>query len=431
MIMGNNKPPAKSHKTGISILTIASVVFTAIGGFNDAAEFWERLDTMGIRDALSGSTLVLILAAVAVIFSIAYLFSSWRSKRQAKKALAALAAQAEEAKARGEEFVMPERTVGAKVGSAMSTVLDAITKTIIVLFIIALIGIAGFTAVKVKEYNSRPVFNALEAVESKGCVEGYDGLGYVNSDKVVYSVPEDIIEIYKNSKNYKKTKDYSEQQSLWAQVKQDLTYTITPDTSEGGTLSNGDTVTVTVTLPGYSIPKLQSDLKIKITGIDQSKEYVIEGLPHKFDSGEQAASEMSAFISAATDKVRIKAYENCDNFMGDYYSDYEVVGAYLCKPNSNPDTNPDALLVLAQYKRQAGTEFASQDTVMLYAYPFDSNTTEADLDNEFISSGEDGVRVRTEIHTYAKPEQLLDTFSTGIYLSGSTSYELLEIPFNG
>ena len=84
--MDNNKTPAKSHKTGISILTIASVVFTVIGGINDAADFWERLDTLGIRDALTGSSLVLIRAAVAVIFSIAYLFSSWRSKRRAKKA---------------------------------------------------------------------------------------------------------------------------------------------------------------------------------------------------------------------------------------------------------------------------------------------------------------------------------------------------------
>ena len=424
----DKKPPVKSHKTGISILTIASVVFTVIGVINDAADFWERLDTMGIRDALTGSTLVLILAVVAVIFSIAYLFSSWRARRRSKKALVELAEQAEAAKARGEEFVMPERSVGAKVGSAMSTVLDAITKTIIVLFIIALIGLAGFTAVKVNEFNNRPTFNALESVEIKGCVEGYDGLGYVNRDKIVYSAPDDITEIYKDSKNYKKSQDYSNEQQLWSQVKQDLTYTITPDTSEGGTLSNGDTVTVTVTLPGYSIPKLQSDLKMKITGIDQSKEYVIEGLPHKFNTGEQAASEKSAFITAAMDKVKIKAYENCDNFMGDYYSDYEVVGAYLCKPNSNPDTNPDALLIIAQYQRQAGTEFASQDTVMLYAYPFDSNTAEADLNNEFIGVGDEGVRVVTEIHTYARPGQVIDTFSTGIYLSGSSSYELLEIP---
>ena len=424
----DKKPPVKSHKTGISILTIASVVFTVIGVINDAADFWERLDTMGIRDALTGSTLVLILAVVAVIFSIAYLFSSWRARRRSKKALVELAEQAEAAKARGEEFVMPERSVGAKVGSAMSTVLDAITKTIIVLFIIALIGLAGFTAVKVNEFNNRPTFNALESVEIKGCVEGYDGLGYVNRDKIVYSTPDDITEIYKDSKNYKKSQDYSNEQQLWSQVKQDLTYTITPDTSEGGTLSNGDTVTVTVTLPGYSIPKLQSDLKMKITGIDQSKEYVIEGLPHKFNTGEQAASEKSAFITAAMDKVKIKAYENCDNFMGDYYSDYEVVGAYLCKPNSNPDTNPDALLIIAQYQRQAGTEFASQDTVMLYAYPFDSNTAEADLNNEFIGVGDEGVRVVTEIHTYARPGQVIDTFSTGIYLSGSSSYELLEIP---
>lgn len=429
--MDNNRPPAKNHKTGISILAIISVVFTVIGGVNDAADFWERLDTMGIRDALTGSSLVLILAAVAVVFSIAYLFSAWRAKRRAKKTLVALAQQAEEAKARGEEFVMPERTVGARVGSAMSTVLDALTKTIIVLFIFALIGIGGFTAIKVNEFNNRPVFNALDAVSIEGCVEGYDGLGYIVDKKIVYSVPDEITEIYKTSKNYKKSKDYTEQQQLWYQVKEDLTYTITPDTSGGGILSNGDPVTVTVSLPGYSIPKLQSDLGMKIEGIDQSKEYVVEGLPHKFDSADQAVSEKSGFISAATDKVRIKAYENCDNFMGDYYSDYELVGAYLCKPKANSDTNPDALLVIAQYQRQAGSEFASQDTVMLYAYPFDSNTQESDLENDFIGIGEEGVRVVTEIHTYATPEQVIDSFSTGIYLSGSTSYELYELPFSG
>ncbi|MBR3183803.1 MAG: hypothetical protein IKI86_04170 [Firmicutes bacterium] len=429
--MDKNKPPAKSHKTGISLLTIVSVAFTVIGYFNTAADFWDRLDSMGIKDALTGSSLVLILAAVAVIFSFIYLISSGRAKRNAKKALVALAKQAEEAKARGEEFTMPERTVGDKVGSAMSTVLDAITKTIILVFILCLIGAGVFVGIKVNEINNRPTFDALAAVEIDGCVEGYDGLGYVVQDKIVYNIPDDITEIYKDSKNYKKTLDYSEQNSLWYQVRQDLTYTITPDTSEGGTLSNGDVVTVKVTLPGYSIPKLQSDLNIKITGIDESKEYVVEGLPHKFNSAEQAVSEQSGFISAACDKVRMKAYENCDNFMGTYYSDYELVGAYLCKPKVNPDTNPDALLVLAQYKRQAGTEYASQDTVMLYAYPFDSNTNEADLENEFVSIGEDKVRVVTEIHTYAKPEQIVDTFSTGIYLSGSSAYELYELPFSG
>ena len=429
--MDNKKSPAKSHKTGISLLTILSVAFTVVGYFNTAADFWDRLDSMGIRDALTGSSLVLILAAVAVLFSFIYLISSARAKSNAKKALAALAMQAEEAKARGEEFTMPERSMGDKVGSAMSTVLDAITKTIILVFILCLIGAGVFVGIKVNEINNRPTFDALAAVEIDGCVEGYDGLGYIVDDKIVYSIPDDITEIYKDSKNYKKTLDYSEQNSLWYQVRQDLTYTITPDTSEGGTISNGDVVTVKVTLPGYSIPKLQSDLNIKITGIDESKEYVVEGLPHKFNSAEQAVSEQSSFISAACDKVKMKAYENCDNFMGTYYSDYELVGAYLCKPKVNPDTNPDALLILAQYKRQADTDYASQDTVMLYAYPFDSNTTTADLENEFVSIGEDKVRVITEIHTYARPDQIIDTFSTGIYLSGSSAYDLYEMTFSG
>lgn len=429
--MDKNKSPAKSHKTGISLLTIVSVAFTVVGYFNTAADFWERLDSMGIKDALTGSSLVLLLACVAVIFSFIYLISSARAKSNAKKSLAALAKQAEEAQARGEEFVMPERTVGDKVGSAMSTVLDAITKTIILVFILALIAAGAFVAIKVKEINNRPTFDALAAVEIEGCVEGYDGYGRIVDDKIVYSIPDDITEIYKDSKNYKKSKDYSEEQFLWYQVKEDLTYTVSPDTSEGGILKNGDTVTVTVTLPGYSIPKLQSDLNIKITGIDQSKEYTVEGLPHKFSSAEQAVSEQSVFISAACDKVRMKAYENCDNFMGNYYSDYELIGTYLCKPKVNPDTNPDALLVIAQYKRQADTDYASQDTVMLYAYPFDSNTTEADLENEFVSVGEQRVRVITEIHTYARPDQVMDTFQTGIYLSGSSAYDLYELPFSG
>ena len=37
--MDKNKPPAKSHKTGISLLTIVSVAFTVIGYFNTAADF--------------------------------------------------------------------------------------------------------------------------------------------------------------------------------------------------------------------------------------------------------------------------------------------------------------------------------------------------------------------------------------------------------
>ena len=429
--MSSNRSTAKSHKTAFSILAIVSIVFTVIGYFNTAPDFWERLNSLGVKDALTGSSLVILLAAVALVISFIYLISSWRAGRRAKKALVALAVQAEEAKARGEEFVMPERTMGAKVGSAMSSALDAVTKVIILLFVLALIGVGSFTGLRAKEFNNRPVFDALAVVNIAGCVDGYDGMGYVVDNKITYSIPDSIIDIYKDSENYKKTMDYSEQEALWQQLKDDLTYTITPDTSEGGSLSNGDAVTVTVTLPGYSIPKLQSDLNIKIKNIDESKEYTVSGLPHKFASAEQAVSEKAEFISAACDKVRDKAYENCDNFMGTYYSDYELIGAYLCKPQNNPDTNPDALLVLAQYKRQADTEYASQDTVMLYAYPFDSNTTVADINNAFISSGEKGVRVVTEIHTYSTPQQAYDRFATGIYLTGSSAYDLYELSFNG
>ena len=81
---------------------------------------------------------------------------------------------------------------------------DCITKTIIVAFILCLIGASAFAAIKVNEFNNRPTFDALAAVSIDGCVEGYDGLGYVVDNNIVYSIPDDITEIYKDSKNYKK-----------------------------------------------------------------------------------------------------------------------------------------------------------------------------------------------------------------------------------
>ena len=238
-----------------------------------------------------------------------------------------------------------------------------------------------------------------------------------------------MTEILKEGKNYKGSKDYSEEQALWLQVKNNLKFEISPDTSDVGTLSNGDTVTVTATLPGYSLPQLESDLGIDLTGIDEKKEFTVDGLPYKFDSAEQALSEKLSFIDLAVKRVRDKANENCNDFKGIYYSNYQLYGAYLCKPDERPGYNPDALLVIGTYERQAGTEYASRDTVILYAYPFDSSISETDMDNEFVPLGKDGVRVITEVHSYKTPEQFLESFKTGRYLSATAGYILEKINY--
>ena len=419
----NNKAPSEGRRAGISLITLMSIAGTVLGFFNEMADFWERLDTDGLTQALSGSSIVLILGATAVILSFIYLIYSGKLKRQKKRRAKVLA---EKAEAEGTEIPAP--TAGSRAGSVFGAALDAVTKTIIAIFIILLIVACVFVGIEVNEFQNRPVVDMISYVDASGSVVGYDELGYVDKDKIKYTLPEDIREIYKTSSNYKVDKDYSEQQALWDQVRQDLVYTIVPDPSESGSLSNGDKVTVTVSLPGYTLPKLQGDLNIKITGLDTPKETEVSGLPHKFKDGKQAMEEKADIIAAAKDRLNHKAYENCGDFDGSPYSGLTIDEAYLCKPNVNPDINPDALLVLGHYLVNAGTEYASQDTLIFYLYPFDSNTATEDLENEFVYSGEDEVRAVTEIHSYKSPESVREQFASGIYFSAGAAYTLTEIP---
>ncbi len=427
--MNDNKPKTKTHKTGFGIVTIISVVFTVLGGFNDAAEFWERLDAYGIRQALSGSALVLIFAAVAVLFSLVYLFSAWRAKRSDRKQMLNLVRQAEEAKARGEEFVMPDKTVGSKVGSALSAVLDTLTKTLIAVFILGLIVAAVFIGLKVTEIQNRPTFNVIEAVDMTDCVKGYDGLGYIDETRIVYNLPEDIIEVYKDSKNYKKTKDYSDQQEIWTQFLRDLEYKIEPDTSQGGTLKNGDTITITATLPGYSVPNLQGELNIELAGIGESKEMTVSGLPYKYTDAATVLNEQHDFIGAAYEKLKLESYKEFKNFQTPDYSSFIFDAVYLCKPKYNEDTNPDALLMIAHTDVDPGTEYANTHTMVFYSYPFDSNVKTSDVENENEYSTGEEVYVSVDFRKYTTPDKVKEAFEAGLYFSASTAYDMIEIPW--
>ena len=426
---GNKNTGYKSHWIVFSFITIALIVLTIIGGIGDAAEYRENLDIAGVKQALNGSTLVVILAGITLIISVVYLFSSWRARRHLRKELTAMAMRAREAQARGEEYTIEAPPIGRRVGSALSKGLDAVTKILILLFVLALIVIGGLSSIKENEFRNRPVFSLIDQVEISQAITGYDSLGYIDPDLVDYGIPDDITEILETGKNYKKSKDYSDQQKLWDKVKEDISFEISPDTSDIGVLSNGDTVTVKATLEGYELPELQRDLGIKLTGIGETKEFTVDGLPHKFGSADEALSEKSSFIGLAVNRVRLKANENCDDFKGTHYSNYQLQGVYLCKPDERPGYNPDALLVVATYDRQAGTEFAAKDTVILYAYPFDSNIEDTDIDSEFISAGESDVRVITELHTYKTPEQFIESFKSGRYLSPTAGYTLEKIDF--
>ena len=428
---GDKRRNYKSHSLIFSLITIALVVLTAVGIAGDAAEYKENLNIAGIREALNGSTLVVLLAGLTLIISFIYLISSWRDKRHAKKELTAMALRAKEAQERGEDYTIEAPPIGKRVGSALSTVLDYITKAIIVIFILAIIATGAYSALKENEYRNRPGYDFLSDVDISPAISGYDGMGYVDEDLIAYTIPEDVTEILSTGNNYKQGKDYSEEQALWLQVKENLKFEMSPDTSDVGTLSNGDIVTVQAVLSGYNIPELQSKLGIRIDGLENVKEFEVSNLPHKFENAAQAVSEKSSFISLAAEKLRAKANKNCNDFKSSYYSNYRLVGAYLCKPDERPGYNPDALLLVATYDRQAGTEFAAQDTVILYAYPFDSRTEDGDIDNEFIPGGSEGVRVVSEIHTYAKPEQFIESFKTGRYLSGTAGYTLEEMVLEG
>ena len=418
----------KSRKTGLSILSIILIVLTVFLGAKGGAGYMEKLTEFGLKDALTGYVPVLALAAVSVLVSLCFLFSSWRAKRIARKKMIKLAEQAEEAKAKGIEFKMPEKSAGAKVGSAISNALGAFTKILILLFILALAGSAGYTAMKDHEFRNRPTFDVLQAVDISNCVTGYEGLGYVELDNVTYDLPEDVTEILKTSKNYRETGDYKAQQELWTKFLNDLQYTITPDTSEGGTLSNGDNITVSTSLPGYDVPKLQADLGIMFEGIDNSKDQVVSGLLVKYSDVDTLLAEKSDLIKAAYDMLKKESYKMHDSFKSSSLSGFTFDKVYLCKPQHDEALNPDALLMLAYTNVDADTEYSSMHTMAIYIFPLSSETQPSDVTDK-PSYDPDQVACRIEFFNYNTPDKVKTSFETGIYFSAATGYDLIEVPW--
>ena len=429
----NNTSHKKNNKIWFALITLILAAVTTVLAVRETAEYRERLAEYGLNDAITGSPLVITLAGFTLIFSVLYLISDVRIKRLKRKRLIRLAKQAEEAKAKGEEFVMPTRTAGDKVGSALSKVLDIVTKAIILLLVFGIIGAGIYTKTGADEFNQRPVYNVMDAVDISGCVTGYDGLAYIDPESVVYNLPEDVTEIIKTGGNYKETQDYSEQQKIWNQFLNDLKYEITPDTSQGGTLANGDVVTVTSSLEGYTIPKLQASLGIMFEGIGESKEHTIAGLPYKYNDAETVMAEKSDLIKAAYDKLKKESYKKYKSFKSAALTGFTFDKAYLVKPIDGADVNPDALLLVAYTGAYPDTEYPSTHTMTITVFPFSSETTAEDITAE---SGESGnipapgqVSSDVKFFEYNPVEKVLASFETGIYFSATTGYTLTELPW--
>ena len=418
------------HKV-LGLGTLISILFTGVSYFNTATDFWEKLGTYGIVEAATGSSVFFVLAGVTVLISIVYLISSCINGRRARKEARRASVNAE-----------PGADLAAGSGEAQDTdqaagrrssvsILDMITRSLIVAGVIALVVLGVKIWGIVDEFRNRPTYDVLSGIDISQAITGYDGLGYVDEDMISRTVPEDFLEIYKKSSNYSVEEDYSGRQALWSQVLIDLNYRIEPDTSRGGTLSNGDAVTITAELPGYNIPKLESRLGMNLEGIGSTKEYTVSGLPYKYDDAAEAAAGQADFISAAYDRLKIQAYSAYNNFEYGSYGEFTFDGVYLCKPKHNEDTNPDALLILAHIVENPGREYEATHTFIFYSMPFDSLTVESDVENEDKYDVENGVLVRTEVFSYHTPDQVRDSFAAGIYFSATSAYELVELPWKG
>ena len=428
--MNNNTTShKKNNKIWFSLTTLILAAVTIIMAVHEAPEFRQRLDETGLYSALTGSPLVITLAGFTLIFSVLYLISYWRVKRLNRKHLIRLAKQAEEAKARGEEFVLPSRSTGARVGSTITKVLDVLTKLVIAAFVLALIGAGTYTGLKADEFNNRPVYNVLDGVDITSCVTGYNGMGYVDEEQVVYTNPKNVADILRTSKNYKESRDYSPQQEVWAQFLDSLDYTITPDTTGGGTLANGDEITVTTGLTGYDLNKLQAQLGIKLEGIGDSKSSEVTGLPYKYEDTASLLDEKSDIIKAAYDKLKLESYKKYNSFKSSSLTGFTYDGAYLLKPEHNEASEPDALLLMAHTEVDPNTEYSSMHTMAIYVYPFDSRTEAADIDAD-TTYDKDQIKAQVEFFEYNYTDKVLASFETGIYFSALTGYDLTELPWS-
>ena len=419
----------KSRKGLYAVITLALMILTGFIWFRKSGDFWDDLTVYGVKSALTSSFYIPVLLAFSLIFALMFLFSSGASKRRKKKMMTALARQAAEAKRNGEEFEMPNIS-GSKVGSVAGGAAEFITKFVIAAFILCIIGFGFYGYLKVEEYNGRPEVNVLDAVDVGDLVKGYDGLGYLDNSEIGNSLPSDITEILKTGKNYKASQDYTSEQAVWSQVLITLAYNVEADSADTASLSNGDKITISVELPGYDIPKLNSTLGINLTGLDEKKEITVEGLPYKYKNASEVADEQSDFINAGVELLRKKANEQYGDFKSSKYGDFIFDGVYLAKPNYNENANPDALIIMAHVNTYVYTDYSSCDTMVLYAYPFDSNTKAADIEKDKGYSDGEGMYVNVEFFEYNQPSKVLSAFETGIYFSGNTAYRLEQISYS-
>ena len=304
--------------------------------------------------------------------------------------------------------------------------LVAISVTVTVIYRNAEAKKAAEEAAIQEEYDNRPEVNVLDWVDAAPAIKGYDGLAYIDKNDMDYDLPQDIVEIYKTSANYDPEADYSGQQAQWEQLLRDLKYTVSPDTSDGGFMSNGDKVTVTASLPEYNMEAIQEALHIKIHGVDGSRDFEVSGLPYKYNDAAMATSEKSDFISGAVEALKAQASAEFDKSKGNY-GDFQIDGTYLCKPQVSPDKNPDALLVVGHVKQDADTEYPSTHTAVLYVLPFDCNVQMSDLNVINSYDAEHGVLVKVESFNYHTPKQVLKSFAKGIYFAADSGYDLIDI----
>ncbi len=218
-----------------------------------------------------------------------------------------------------------------------------------------------------------------------GSIEGFSGEA---------KIAQEAVDSIKTPQTVKKSEtsefSASREETEWTEFENSLYMTY----SKKKNIANGDSLQVTIKThyDNQKLRRLQSDLHIRIVGLNKSKSFTVKGLDVRYADGTEAKQKGAQFISNA-EKVVSKEIQNSDGYFTEYKSG-SLYSSYFAKADGK---NKADYLVLI-YKMQTDPDVYTDDDgdtldssvtryVRVLVGPFNSTVTDftyndADIEQE-------------------------------------------------
>lgn len=207
-----------------------------------------------------------------------------------------------------------------------------------------------------------------------GSIEGFSGEA---------KIAQEAVDSIKTPQTVKKSEtsefSASREETEWTEFENSLYMTY----SKKKNIANGDSLQVTIKThyDNQKLRRLQSDLHIRIVGLNKSKSFTVKGLDVRYADGTEAKQKGAQFISNA-EKVVSKEIQNSDGYFTEYKSG-SLYSSYFAKADGK--NKADYLVLIYKmktdpdvYTNDDGDTLDSSVTryVRILVGPFNSSVTD-------------------------------------------------------